>query len=128
MTLSILILIIFIALILFRAIGDGLFDIGNKREAQRYKDVETFLFLVIPYIYHIETLLDLLTYILAYAFIRFAIFDYARNIVAGDKITHIGITKDYDKLLRKFKAPWWGWLFAKIIFLTVGISLIFKFL
>lgn len=62
--------------------------------------------------------------LLAYTFIRFALFNYAWNLIAGMPWDHNGTTDYLDQLLNKFPAS--GILFARVIFLTAGIGIISK--
>ena len=130
----ILIALVFTSLVL-GGIGDGLFDAGKKAPGKLLQDLEIMslllfpLVLVLGWMQYLPTVRDIVTQFLlffgGYICVRFSIFDYLVTLPQPNvKLTHIGTVGWYARLLNRFKAPWYGWLTARIVFLTAGIKLL----
>lgn len=112
-----MILIFTIFLILFESIPEALVLRGHKTIAGViegvYRAVVTLAIGAWLMGYSIGTYGENWVFILGgYLLLRFAIFDFVYNAVAGLKLTYIGKTKISDKL--------WQWFFAKTHF-PVGL-------
>ena len=101
--------------IILAALADGLNDRGYKVIGHILEALEKPC-LILAGLFS-GTWLVLIVYI-GY---RVFLFDYIRNIAAGDKLTYFGTTSLWDKFFRKY--PWHGVLFAKILFLVLAITL-----
>jgi len=111
-------------LIVLSALSDGLNFRGNKTAGHTLRYIELPLLIAATMICGITTWKELGLFILAYAFVRFALFSYIWNIVTGQHWTYVGVVDPVDRFLRKFPAH--GVLFARVVILVVGIAICFK--
>jgi len=112
---------LFTGSIILNSIGDGLNDSGNKDWGHICNAASIGLTLSIPLLIDVNKD-NWIAYLLEYTFIRFAIFDYAYNMAAGNKYNYIGNSNFYDKALGN--TDHLG--FAKVMVLTVGVSINFQ--
>jgi len=64
-----------------------------------------------------------------YICLRFAFFDYSFNLFAGNELTYLSENNFWGQLwLNVLKAPPHGIVFARLVFLIVGVSLPLKYL
>ena len=91
---------LFTSSIVLNAAGDGFMDEGNKEIGHLLKAASIGTTLAIPLIIDVDKD-DWLEYILSYAFIRFAIFDYTYNATRGLPIGYTGNTLHYDTFMKR---------------------------
>jgi len=127
-----ILIITVIVAILLGAAGDGLYDDGKKFWGKLLKDLEVLVLLAFPlvlsYYWLREMRIDIVGayfyFFGGYVCVRFALFSYMYNLSRGLTFDFIGSTGWFDRFISKFGAPWHGWLFAKVIFLAAGISML----
>ncbi len=119
-----IILILFLSNILLWSVGDGLNDNGRRKTLGHLLRALSFLpvllspfFIVTPYIGW---------YLASYILIRMALFDAGYNLTRGLPIAFVGTTSLWDRFWRMVSAPASWIIAAKIIFLLVGIAILFK--
>jgi len=109
--------------IALNAIGDGLKDSGYKDWGHFCNAASIGVLVTYPFITNNDkTFKSFATSLGSYAFLRFGMFDPIYNSVRGLPIDYIGNTSFYDKALQKMN-PQAGLNFARVVSLTVGISL-----
>ena len=105
------------------AAGDALNTEGVKTIGHLLEALEVALLISGGLLFKL-TRRNLLTFFLAYVFLRVAGFDYIYNLVAGESWDYIGTSNWWDQLLTKQMPS--GLLFGRIIFLIAGISIPIK--
>ena len=116
----------------FGAIGDSRYDYGKKFTGKLFKDLEVLVFLFFPLIFVLAGETNFLlhryaSFILGYIFVRFALFDIIYAISRPDiPWDYIGSTGWYGWVARQFAAPSAPILFARVISLTCGLTLLIK--
>ena len=93
------------------AVADG-FNDKNKNLGHLFQPLEKPMLIIIG-------ILSGWIGIISYIAFRVALFDYARNLAAGQKLLYIGDVGYWDKFLKK-QQPF-GIIFGRVIFLTLGI-------
>jgi hypothetical protein len=107
------------------AVGDGLNDKGKVLLGHAFKAAEVGILLMSPFIINST---DWLAYGAGYILIRAAIFDPIYNISRGNKLSYLGNSSLYNRILKKFKAPSHGYWFMRFIFAVAGVGTLIKFL
>jgi len=115
------IIILFLVVIIFDAVGDALNDSKHKGIGHLLQATVIGLLLMSPF-FIVTTLWA--WYLSSYICLRIALFDPIYNITRGLKWNYIGTTSLWDKLRRLFMAPAGMELFGRLIFLIAGISMI----
>ena len=110
-----IILIIMLLSITFNAIGDGLrirdYEKHSKTQGILYHIFNAVAFGILFTLLFLPdkdsiTRIDALWYLLSFACIRFGIFDFILNTVAGKHFLYLGDTAGIDKLLKRiFNTP-----------------------
>ena len=113
-----------LSLVILSALSDSLNFRGNKTAGHALRYIELPLLIAATMICGITGWIELGLFIVAYAFVRFALFSYIWNIVTGQHWTYVGVVDPVDRFLRKFPAH--GILFARVVFLVVGIAITIK--
>ncbi|MDA3953111.1 MAG: hypothetical protein PF485_05660 [Bacteroidales bacterium] len=111
---------LFTSSIVLNSIGDGFNNSGNKDMGHLCNALSIGVTLSIPLIIDVNRD-NWAWYLFEYTFIRFAIFDYAYNMAAGNDLNYIGNSNYYDKALQGQQLG-----FAKAMSLTVGIAINFQ--
>ena len=113
-----------IVTVLAGAIADGLNNGGSKKVGHVLEAAEVGLALAGATIFGVtgETLLP---YLVGYIGLRIAFFDMAYNITRGLPVFFQGKSSYWDLFLSRY--PVFGVMFARIIFLTLGVGVIIKF-
>jgi hypothetical protein len=106
--------------VVLNAAGDAMMDEGEKVWGHSLRAASIAILLINPLITEVQKE-DWLPYVLQYAFIRFAVFDYTYNATRGLPIGYTGNTSMYDKAMQKVPNSFEAW--SKGIFLTVGITI-----
>jgi len=123
-----LIILYMIALIVFGAAGDALMITGEKWWGHNLQHLElygAFFFVVVSVGFSTKRFWKtFLLALLAYTFIRFALFDYFWNWVAEQSWDYVGVTEITDGI--KAKVPPHGLAFMRLIVLSAGIGIVFK--
>lgn len=124
--LTICLFILILSAISMGAIGDGLYDKNKKYEGKLLKDIEILLLLLLPLIFIKANLwvIDWLKIFLGYIFLRFTLFSPLYNIARGIPINYIGKTGWFDRMLRRFNAPEFGWQTARAVSFILGVFLL----
>jgi len=120
-----LIILYLICLVAIGAAADALNDTGMQTIGHASSAVEVGGLLVCGLVLNLQRK-DVLTLLIAYVCFRMVGFDYMYNAVAGLPLEYHGESSLWDGFLSQF--PHHGILFARSIFLIVGISIPFKFL
>ena len=105
------------------AIGDAVYDEGNKSLAHGLKAMEVGMLIGGPFLFDIKRS-EALSYILSYGFIRLSLFDAMYNGTRGLPILYNGTTSSYDKFMRQIPPD--GRAFIKSCSLIVGFSIPLK--
>ena len=111
-------------LVILSALSDSLNFRGNKTAGHALRYIELPGLIAATFVCGITGWVDTGLFILAYGFIRFALFSYIWNIVTGQHWTYVGVVDPVDRFLSKFPAH--GVLFARVVFLIVGIAITIK--
>lgn len=106
------------------ATGDAFMLTGDKLWGHSVTALETALLISGMVLFRL-TVKDLFLYLVIYTCIRIGIFDFAFNFVADLGILYVGDTSLWDKVV-KMVLPM-GMIFIRILFMSLGIGLIFKF-
>jgi len=125
MILSIIALIVVISSLIVGALGDGWNDKGKKVLGHAFKAAEIAILVASPFLLDVE-LRDALPYALVYLFGRVALFDIVRNLARGEKITYVGDSSIWDRLIKRI--PGHGMMFYRGIALIASIGLGLKLL
>lgn len=124
---SYLLTVYFISVVIVGAASDGLWLQGHKEWGHTLEALELFMLLVGPLLYAAKNPVwfgTILAYLGAYIAFRFAFFDIMHNLAAGLEWDHMGTRSFYDDILSK--VPGHGLLFARVVFLMLGIGVTFK--
>lgn len=105
------------------AVGDGVYDNGNKQLGHALKAAEVGMLISGPFVLGLDKW-DGIPYIASYAMIRFALFDGFYNASRGLPALNTGSTSYYDDVTSK--VPPHGLVFAKSIMLIAGVSIPIK--
>lgn len=120
-------------LIVFKATGDGLQQRGWKGIGGFVNSIYTAIISIICFAYvgHIETVGSYNFYFIwtlfGFLLLRFGMYDYVRNIAAGDSLFYVGTTKWYDKFFQWFfkitkQNPTEAMIIPKLISILIGLS------
>ena len=118
---SILIVLYLIACIAIGAAGDGLNNSGVQTWGHLLNAIEIAVLLFCAFAFKIMRWQDIVVLILSYTFMRAGLFDYLRNIAAGQPLFYMGGENWWDMFFVMF--PSHGVMFAKAVFLMVGVAL-----
>jgi len=114
----------FFVLIVIGSGGDALMHRDRKEVGHILQSSELALAFFMSNVFQLD-FMRLGLALLAYAFVRFALFSYAWNLwYGGVPWWYVGKTDILDKFLSKY--PWGGVLFARVITLATGIGIVFK--
>ena len=109
---------IFTASILLDAVGDGLYDNGQKTWGHSLQAASTGLLLMSPLFLNMDKD-NFWWYLISYTSLRIALFDYTYNITRGLPLEYRGTTSVWDKTLNELNPPSTMW--HRSMFLTIGI-------
>ena len=104
--------------IILAALADGLNDTGHKEIGHILEALEK------PALILAGLFSGTWVVVIIYIGYRVFLFDYLRNLAAGEKLIYLGTSSLWDKFLRKY--PWHGVLFAKTVFLIMAVGLTFR--
>ena len=120
-------------LILGEAIYEGLADKGKGATAgvieffhRAFMSLIVFAYIGGYYIFDVKIERPFHEIVIAFVFVRYALFDVTYNLITGNELFYIGFTKWYDKAWRWF----FGWthfpehflLITKFVFLFWGLA------
>ena len=110
---------LFTASIILDAVGDGLYDSGDKTLGHALQAASTGLLVLSP------LFLDMNKdnwwwYAMSYVSLRIGLFDYSYNITRDLPLGYIGSTSTWDKAIKQL-APPGNQIFVREIFFTVGV-------
>ena len=114
------VLTIFTTSIVLDAVGDGLYDNGDKTAGHAFQAASTGLLVLSPLFLNMDKD-NFWWYIVSYVSLRIAIFDYTYNATRGLPLGYTGSTALTDKVWGKFNPPEGHIFFPKAIFFTLGI-------
>ena len=120
-----LIILYLIGLVVLGAAADALNDTDMKTIGHALGAVEVVGLLIGGMLFNL-TRRHVLAFIAAYVCFRIVGFDYTYNLVSGLPLGYHGTSCLWDGFLSQF--PHHGILFARAIFLAVGVSIPFKFM
>jgi hypothetical protein len=115
-----------ILIVLLGSAGDGLNNRGVQTWGHLLKALEIATLLWLPYIFSLSEINQGLAITASYICLRISLFDYIRNLTAGQPLFYMGGRNWWDMLLAKLQPS--GLLFARLIFLTAGLWVIYKYL
>ena len=124
LTFKIFIIFYMIVTISIAAIGDALFDSNDKLIGHIFHAIEVLLLIIGGVIFKVS-IKDLYKWVIIYTCFNIAGFDILYNWVRGIPILQAGSTSYWDKLVDMILPM--GMVFIRILFLWLGIGLIFKF-
>ena len=102
------------------AVGDGLYDNGQKEWAHALHAAEVGALIGGPFVFNIHRN-DAVNYILSYGFLRFSFFDSFYNMTRDLPLLYNGTTSGYDRVMSKM--PEHGRAWYKSISLVVGVAI-----
>ena len=112
---------VFVFSITCDAVGDGLYDDGQKVAGKIVNTAGLTSLLALPFIKKFDKR-QVFSYFIGYTCLRAATFDPIYNGTRGLPVNYIGNTSLWDKTLQQLD-PSSGLLFARAIFLTAGVSI-----
>ena len=115
---------LYTASIVLEAVGDGLYDDGQKQLGKCLQAVSLGMLLVSPAVLDMDRD-NFWWYLVSYVSLRIGLFDYTYNITRGLPMGYIGNTSYWDKALQEFNPPGLQ-LWHRSIFFTVGIVIPIK--
>lgn len=107
--------------IVLDAVGDGLYDNGNKIGGKIFQASSVGILLVSPFYIKYDKS-KWLTYLTSYTCLRISLFDPSYNLTRGLPLNYIGNTSYWDKGLKKL-APPDGLLAGRGVSFIVGVAL-----
>ena len=112
-------IILYISVIILKAISDGLDDSGSKGLEHALTSLWIAGLIIVPNFlelppWHVQ--------LIAFTLFMIAIFDYAYNITRGLGINHVGTTSWWDNAIKR--VPFGYMLFVRVLCLITGIFLI----
>jgi len=132
MTRPIIILFYFTMAVLSGAVGDGLNNVGIQTWGHVLEGLEIALIFWGVYLLDEDKVLkwyEVLVMFITYICLRFAFFDYAYNLAAENELTYLSDRNFWGQLwLNVLKAPPHGIVWARLVFLVVGVSLPMRYL
>lgn len=102
------------------AIGDGLYDQGNKQWSHAFHAAEVGALIGGPLLFKVDRS-EALSYILSYGFLRFSFFDSFYNATRGLPVLYNGTTSKYDEIMNQM--PNSGKAFYKSWSLIIGVAI-----
>jgi hypothetical protein len=108
--------------VILEAIGDGLYDNGEKIWGHAMQAVSTGLLVASPFILKVEKN-NWYWYLMSYTFLRISLFDPTYNLTRGLPPGYTGNTSVWDKGMQKLKPPEGMKLFGHSVFFIIGISI-----
>jgi len=112
------VLSIFTASIVLDAVGDGLYDSGDKMWGHTFQAASTGLLVASPLFLNMDRD-NFWWYLISYTSFRIAFFDYTYNLTRGLPLEYRGNTSYWDKVVNEFNPP--STLWHRSAFLTLGI-------
>lgn len=117
------IIILFLVVIIFDAMGDALNDSDRKGIGHLLQTIVIGLLLMSPFFVSIT--IDVAGWYLAsFICLRIALFDITYNLTRKLPWNYIGSTSLWDKIRMSFMPPAGMEIFGRLIFLIAGISMI----
>ena len=111
---------LFSASIVLDAVGDGLYDNGDKTAGHAFQAMSTGILLTSPIFLNMDKD-NFWWYLVSYVSLRIGLFDYSYNLTRGLPMSYVGTSSISDKFQQKFN-PGAGHLwFPKTIFFTLGV-------
>jgi len=114
---------IFTASIALDAIGDGLYDSGDKTAGHTLQAASTGLLVASPLFLDMDRD-NFWWYLISYVSLRIAFFDYSYNLTRGLPLEYRGTTSLWDKTVNEFNPP--STLWHRSVFLTLAIVIPIK--
>ena len=106
--------------------GDGLNNRGIQTWGHLLKAIEIAALLWLPFIFGLSAINEGAALFASYICIRVGLFDYIRNVTAGQSLWYMSGTNWWDKLMSK--VPPHGLMFDRIIFMIAGVWVIYRYL
>jgi len=122
---SVKIITIFVGSIALDAIGDALYDNGNKFGGHAFSAAATGLLIASPFILNVDKRKWPL-YFASYIGFRIALFDPIYNTTRGLPVGYIGDTSYWDKGLQEFNPPTGIQMFGRAVIFTFAITMTIK--
>jgi len=109
---------LYTASVVLEAIGDGLYDDGQKQLGKSLQAVSLGMLLVSPAVLDMDRD-NFWWYLVSYVSLRIGLFDYTYNVTRGLPLDYIGDSSYTDKVLQEFNPP--HQLMVRGVFFTLGI-------
>jgi hypothetical protein len=106
--------------------GDGLNNRGVQTWGHLLKALEIGTLLWLPYIFSLSEINQGLAITASYICLRISLFDYIRNLTAGQSLFYMGGKNWWDMALSTQNTA--GLVFGRLIFLTAGLWVIYRYL
>ena len=116
---SVKVITIFSSSIILDAVGDGLYDSGQKTLGHSFQAMSTGILLTSPIFLDMDKD-NFWWYIVSYVSLRIGLFDYSYNATRGLPLGYVGTTSLSDKVLQEFNPGSHLW-FPRTIFFTLGV-------
>lgn len=108
--------------IVLDAVGDGLYDDGNKTWGHALQSASTGLLLTAPFVFDVDR--DTwYWYLASYVCLRIALFDPVYNTTRGLPLGYVGNTSLWDKGMQKFAPPEGIKVFGHSVFFMIGVAI-----
>ena len=114
------VLTIFTTSIVLDAVGDGLYDNGDKTAGHAFQAASTGVLLLSPLFLNMDKD-NFWWYLVSYVSLRIGLFDYAYNTTRGLPMSYVGTTSITDKIQQEFNPGTGHLFFPKAIFFTLGV-------
>ena len=108
--------------IMFNAVGDGLYDEGNKLVAKSFRAASIGSLLVIPIASGSINKKKAFKYGLSYSLMRVGLFDITYNATRGLPLTYMGITSIYDRVVGGAPVPMMTMMRMTSIWISIELN------
>jgi len=119
------VILLFGSAVILEAIGDGLYDDGQKELGKLFQASSVGLLVASPFILNVDKS-KWFWYFLSYTSMRMALFDPAYNLTRGLNMGYTGNTSYWDRGIQMFDPPQgmkiWGHSVVFIIAITIPIN------
>ena len=106
--------------------GDGLNNRGVQTWGHLLRGLEVATLIWLPFLFNLSAINEGAALFASYICIRISLFDYIRNLTAGQPLFYMGGKNWWDLTLAKVYPS--GLLFARFIFMVAGVGTILKYL
>ena len=116
------VILLFGSAVIIEAIGDGLYDDGQKELGKLFQATSVGLLVASPFILNVDKSKSY-WYLLSYTTMRMALFDPAYNLTRGLNMGYTGNTGYWDKGVQMFDPPYGMKVFGHSVVFIIAISI-----